>query len=78
MVSDADILAGIPQKTFISLPSKAEKYEVKSPETVAPSQLKESKTTEPISTLPELIGLDPDMVLDELKKERKTKKNNLY
>lgn len=75
MIPDAEILRGIPQKALLSLPSETEKLTVREPKgNIHNSELIESKTMPAISEQPELLALDPDRVLETLKKERHTRR----
>lgn len=74
MISDSVVLAGLEQKVLLSLPTEDEKKKI--PTSVEPlsiSKCLEKITLEPISCLPELLALDPDLVQEELKKQRKTR-----
>ena len=78
MVSDREIILGIPQKELISeianSPTQISKL-VKLDLATSNAEDKKSHArpviTEPRSTLPELSALDPDLIAEELKKERR-------
>lgn len=71
MIPDADVLRGIPQRALLSLPTEEEKLTLRSPEQDHNiSEVRETKKVTAISEQPELLALDPDRVLETLKKER--------
>ena len=78
MVSDREIILGIPQKELISEigNSRTQVSELVKRD-IATSNAEDKKSharpviTEPISMLPELSALDPDLIAEELKKERR-------
>lgn len=74
MISDSEILAGIQQKILLSLPTEKETRMVpliSEPATV--SECLEQTTLDAISCTPDLLALDPDIVLEELKEERRVR-----
>lgn len=75
MIPDAEVLRGIPQRALLSLPTEAEKLTIQEPEqNVHISKASETNTVSAISEQPELVALDPERVLETLKKERHTRK----
>ncbi|KAM9931020.1 hypothetical protein OXX59_000086 [Metschnikowia pulcherrima] len=78
MVSDREIISGIPQKELISeianSPTQTSRL-VKRDLATSNAEVKKPHAkpviTEPISMLPELTALDPDLIPEELKKERR-------
>lgn len=73
MISDAEVLAGIPQKVLYSLPTKEEKLVIQKQEKKV-SLARSEDTVEPITCQPDLLALDPDLVQEMSKRERQKRR----
>lgn len=71
MITDAEILAGIAQSSKPETPVAGRK---KGDGAACACETTSERRTDPVSVLPELQALEPDRVLETLKKERKTQK----